>query len=280
VIKEFAVDPETLARWDDCRYILALFSAGSGRVIANFPKKWKRDAFVAARNAATPMERKRIEERLRRLDNTVLLSRKRPAGNNDNWLENALQEHERLPFTSIISKESEDNVIAVDDIDEASVPFLVPRGISVDRTAEAMADAVSMMFEAGNHFKFIDPYFSSTQTYMQPMQAFIERISRRAAGVENIVIELICKDEGNTEANRRFRHNVSFEINKFLPDQMELRVSLFPDHLIHDRWILAEWVGIKFGHGFGTGGDNPSVNLDLLDESTRKRHWDEFTQGD
>lgn len=278
MIKEFAVDPAVFARWDDCRYLCSLFSAGNGRVIANYPKKWKKMVYEAAKPICSDVELTRITEKLARMDDSVLLKRSRPGGNSEIWLENALQEHERLPFESIVSTRASNNVLSVADLDEAEAPIATPRGISVERSADAMANAVSMMFEAGNHFKFIDPYFSSTETYMQPMREFINRIAARESGANNITIEIICKDGGNTGRNTTFCTNVEQAMRAFLQNGMTLKITLIEEHLIHDRWILADWVGVKFGHGFGIGGQHPRVNIDLLDEATRQRHWDEYSR--
>jgi len=42
------------------------------------------------------------------------------------------------------------------------------------------------------------------------------------------------------------------------------------------RWLLSDWAGVSFGHGFSEGDKPPFVNVTLLDEAARKRYWDEF----
>ena len=278
MIKEFAVDPEALANWEDCRFITSLFGAGNGRVISNYPKRWKRMAFDAATKVASTMDRKRIEVRLARLDKTVLLQGGRPAGESDQWLDNALAEHKRLPFSSIISMETKDDIIAISDIDETIEPFAVTRGITIERNAEAMVDAINIIFQAGTHYKFIDPFFTPTRNHIRPLKCFIERISSRKVSSKGVIIEIVSKAEENAEDDERFEHNIRASVEDFLPEDMELKISLFPEARMHDRWVLSDWCGVSFGHGFGEGGNRPTVNLLLLDEATRRQHWNEFSR--
>lgn len=278
MIKEFAVDPAALARWDDCRFITSLFSAGNGRVIANFPKKWKRMAFEEAKKVAKDVELSRIIERLDRLDKTMLLSRGRPGGENERWLDNAMDEHARFPFSSIISSVTNGDVISVDDIDENQEPFLVSIGFPVERNAQSMADAISVLFQSGRHFKFIDPYFTPTPRYIDPFRQFIEQISNRDIDSSDVVVEVVVKTEGDDAADKRFIHNFTVAVNGFFPDSMELRISFSPENLMHDRWVLSDWAGVSFGHGLGEGDEPATVNVTLLDEPTRKRHWEEFSE--
>lgn len=46
---------------------------------------------------------------------------------------------------------------------------------------------------------------------------------------------------------------------------------------MHDRWVLAEWVGVQFGHGLSEGDAPPFVNISLLDEEMRKSYWEEYS---
>lgn len=278
MIKEFALDPAALAKWADCRYLTALFGAENGRVIAKYPKKWKKLAYEAAKKVAEPTELSKIEERLRRLDETVLFYMGRPNGENEDWQVNALEENKRQPFTAVVCSDSKDeSVMLVGDLDEVKDPFITYRQQSINRDAQSMASAINLMFQSGSHYKFIDPYLTSTARYIKPLQEFITCITSRSTGVDNVVIEIITGTSGDDNAENNLTRNFNALINKFLSAEMALKITFIPIEKMHDRWILAEWVGVQFGHGFAEGNDPPDVNITLLDESRRQELWDEFS---
>lgn len=277
MIKEFALDPAALAKWDDCRYLTALFGAENGRVIAKYPKKWKRLAYEAAQKVAEPTELSKIEERLRRLDDSVLFYMGRPGGENEDWQVNALEENKRQPFGAIVcSESSNEDVISVDDVDELKEPFIANRQVSVNRDASSMASALDLIFKSGKHYKFIDKYLSPTPRYIKPLKKFITGIASRGV-VTAVVIELVIGTDGNAASEDTMARNFNVVMNGFLPEGIEMKIYFLPKEKMHDRWILAEWCGVQFGQGLDEGDNPPDVNITLLDESRRQELWDEFS---
>src|SRR5437016_7948565 len=104
MIKEFALEPDALATWENFRYFIEKFGVPHGRLIAEFPGKWRRMVINAAQRVAKPVEFQRIVERLKQVGDHVLLSRGRPGGDGTRpWLQRALVEHAREPFAGIIA---------------------------------------------------------------------------------------------------------------------------------------------------------------------------------
>jgi hypothetical protein len=149
MIREFALEPDALATWESFRYFIEKFGVPQGRLIAEFPGKWRRLVIEAAQRVAKPVEFQRIVERLKQVGDHVLLSRSRPGGDSTRpWLERALAEHEREPFDGIIACTNPDSVpwvLLQSDVDEQNARFGVPRQIEVERRAARLVACAEFM---------------------------------------------------------------------------------------------------------------------------------------
>jgi hypothetical protein len=101
---EYALDPALLTNWKDCRYFVEKFGWPHGRLISRYPKKWKRLVYEAL-SGCGEVEIKRIVERLKQIDDRLVKRPNSEYDGNKSWLENAVDEHGRLAFRAIISRE-------------------------------------------------------------------------------------------------------------------------------------------------------------------------------
>src|SRR5690349_19025334 len=101
MIHEYALEPTLLSNWQDFRYFTEKFGVPQGRLISEYPKKWKK--FVYQSIDCGEIDRVRIVEGLRRIDEK--LTRRINPGWTDgvNWLGNAIAEQTRKPFRAIIA---------------------------------------------------------------------------------------------------------------------------------------------------------------------------------
>ena len=68
MIYEYALDPALLDNWKDCRFFQQSFGPDKGRLIADYPRKWKRAVLEAIRKSGCgDVEKKRIKEALKHL---------------------------------------------------------------------------------------------------------------------------------------------------------------------------------------------------------------------
>ena len=96
MFKEIAVDPAAVAAsYLQFNHIIDRFGIPEGRLIAAFPSKWKRLVYEAANSQLKGhLDLKRIEERLRNLPQSSLLSKERPGqGCDEDWVGAAIEEH-------------------------------------------------------------------------------------------------------------------------------------------------------------------------------------------
>ncbi|MDP4837755.1 MAG: hypothetical protein NWS01_11520, partial [Burkholderiales bacterium] len=129
MFKEIAIDPAAVVGSAvQFNNIIDRFGIPEGRLIAAFPSKWKRLVYEAANyQLKSHRDLKRIEERLRKLPQSSLLSKERPGqGCAEDWVSAAIEENRRLPF---------DAVITAAEVGELG--FLKPADVSIEHPSFA-----------------------------------------------------------------------------------------------------------------------------------------------
>ena len=63
MISEYALEPVLLNNWKDFRYLVEKFGVSEGRLIARYPKHWKRLVYESLKDCSV-MDKKRIVEML------------------------------------------------------------------------------------------------------------------------------------------------------------------------------------------------------------------------
>src|SRR5262245_35647980 len=101
MLADFALEPALLNNWESFQRIVSLFGASQGRLISRFPKKWQE--MVLASVVCGPVEKLRITEALVRVTKTVLFPREHDWNALLPWLDNAVAEHGKRPFSAILA---------------------------------------------------------------------------------------------------------------------------------------------------------------------------------
>ena len=73
MIAEYALDPALLSNWADFRFYVSQFGGSQGRLISEFPAKWKRMVRDHAEKSAQDREFLKITEALARLDREMMV---------------------------------------------------------------------------------------------------------------------------------------------------------------------------------------------------------------
>lgn len=192
MIREFALEPHLVGTWneDQVLYYKGQFSMDGGRVVSRWPAQWRNDvlkAFDESEYAGSTRRRKQLNLFLRKLKSRMI---DRPGSGTSldetaGWLAGALREHQRCPFRAILAGSNprkHSDVLLHDDIDEHPL-WKVPRGLLVDRRAEAMADAVASTLRLSSRIILVDPYFRPNRSEnLEPLRSFCERMWRGRPG--------------------------------------------------------------------------------------------------
>jgi hypothetical protein len=279
---EYAMDPAVLRSWERVRYFLDAFVPWKGRFLAEYPRRWRRMVYEnLARTTVRPVEKARIEERLRRLDRRVLLTRcGAPYDPARSWLDNAECEHARRAFRAIIANEARCNpaVLDAETLDERTGLWNVEQGTLVSREPAAIAGALALLLRCSSHVTVIDPYFRGHHSdKADALAAICEMVRVPGAKVE--------VHAGLNEEDPALEW-LADQTARFLPPRLPagLRVTVrcwkVPGEglRLHNRYILTDVAGVKFGDSIERGADGQEDHVSILDESSRARLWAQYVE--
>jgi hypothetical protein len=277
MLHEFAVDPVALSNWPSFRYITEKFGVSYGRLMSCFPKTWKKMVYEAC-YGCQPIEKKRIEERLKHIDDRLLPSN-RAYEISRSWLDNAeTQQATSRPFHAIISTEnprSRPDVLITDELNETAPLWDVPREGRILRNAQALAACVRPLLQASCEVLFIDPYFDpSKHRYRRTLQYFFQALDGNHR-IQRIEYHL----DGNRLAANFFCHSCS-SLSRILPDGRHIRLIRWSQtsggEALHARYILTDIGGIRVEHGLDEGEPGETTDVSLLDNSLYIQRWKNY----
>lgn len=280
MIREFAVEPEAIvSSYREFSYIVEKFGVCEGRVISRFPKTWKRLVYEAAQaRHQGKVEGKKIEERLRGLSDEVLIAMSRPAGTGG-WIEIALAEHQRQPFDYLITNAPQGiaEAVPVETLDGEHPCLQITREISIPREPEAMASACAFLLKTAKVIKIIDPHLDfSKSRFREPFKAFMKHVR---AGTQ---IEIYRGIDDGGPARDFMRQNSEQFLPNALPAGVNARIRLLPAGSMHNRFLLTDLGGIKFGVGLDAAGHNtaPEDELSLMVPDVWQARWCQYSGGE
>jgi hypothetical protein len=281
MIKEFALDPEVLATWENFRYFVEKFGVSKGRLIAEFPRRWRRLVYEAAQRRAKPVELARIVEKLKHVSDHVLLRSGRPGGDGTRpWLDRALAEHARERFSAIIAMENpaaHPDVLAQTDVHDHEPRFHVATQIEIQRTARSLTACAEVLLRNASTVKWVDPRIELRHgRWRRPLATALDLLDSRRRPV---IVEVHRGYE-----NEVHRHNLLNQFTEWFGrlsrEGLSLELYLHPERSMHDRFILSDRGGIQVGHGLDDsedGGSNPVANVLLLDQDLFDAQWSKFS---
>ncbi len=273
---EYALDPACLSSWDRTRFFLDAFGPWKGRFLAKYPHKWKRMVFESLR--CPEVEKQRIVERLRMLDARAFSPRADATYDPDQtWFSNAVSEHHRRPFRAIIashgSASGSDYVLDGAEVDDRQERWRVETGRLVSREPTAFVQSLRLLLEASERVLFIDPYFRSDQDdKTRPLVAFCKATHGSAA------VEVHFSDE--PRGYGPCMADAARTLPIILPTGAKVTLHCWRERpggpRLHNRYVLTEVGGVKFGDGIETGSRGHEDHLSILDEPSRLKLWEQF----
>jgi len=255
---EYALDPQIVATWGErknYRFYIREFKFGKGRLVSRYPKKWFKKVYESSQGKSE-MERKRLEGILQELRKNVMVRRENPRWDDkcNDWLKNAVLEHERFPFHAILAQVNpgNDNVITEDEIDDKHPLWDIPLNIPVRRKAEEMAKVISGLLYYSRWIRFIDPYISPARPeYKKSISTFLKILAGSRPVGPPYSIELHTKYRG---ASEEFLQQF---YGKIVPNGLKVTLFLWQERedgqKFHNRYILTDIGGVAFGHGLDEG---------------------------
>ncbi len=270
MIKEFALDPQLLASWKDFRYFVEQFGVDRGRLISRYPKRWKALVYEALRGCP-PVEKKKIEERLCRIDDR-LLPREHLWRPDLPWLPNALEEHARTSFDGIVAGENPDqhpDVLVGDEVNEDDPRWRAETQRTVPRRAADLAACVAPFLRTAREVILVDPHLQPQERrFQRPLREFLAHLPVGSVAR----VEFHTGDKWEEDELRRQCEN---HLPGIVPVGIELCVVRWPQKSLHNRYVLTDRCGALFATGLdeagvrGTTGDK----VVLLSVEQHRSEW-------
>lgn len=289
MIYEFALEPELVATWTDrrdARYFMEMFGLGRPRLVSHFPKRWKSliwDAFNRSPVGGDDMQRKRMEELITRLGETMVRREGSSWDANRPWLVNAEQEHDRRPFKAILSRENpraRAEVLLPQDLENGGHSrWSVAQGVTVSRQARDMAEVMRALLGCCREVIFVDPYFAPEEPrYRRPLESFLDALVAGRAVAEMRKVEVHTKVRSTAEF---FRDSCGRELQSRIPVDLRVVFRRWTERtggeVLHNRYILTELGGVTFSHGLDDGRNGETDDVSLMDREQYELRWKQYT---
>jgi len=284
MIYEFALEPALLNNWRDFRYFTESFGFPLGRLISRYPKRWKRLVYDSL-DACGDVEKKRVEEGLRRIDDRII---KRPNliwNNEHNWLTNAEAEHARRPFRAIVASANPNAcafVLVGEDVRETNPLWRVNRTSVVERQPTPMAQALAPFLRVADAILFVDPHFNPNRpNYRQTLLEFLGAIFDRRECRLPTRIEIHLSADGDDKPTAQFfDQSCRANLPNLTPFGVQLQIFRWRQRPggqeLHNRYVLTNMGGVRFGAGLDAGDLGETDEVELLDDETYSLRWAEY----
>lgn len=284
MVHEYALEPELVATWGnrhDFRYFLEKFGLGQPRIVSRYPKRWKRLVWEAFRSD-DEFERTRMTELLVRLSERMVHRRNCVWEPERSWLQNAHQEHARVPFHAILARANSNdhpNTLIAGALGDTTALWAVPRGVTIARTGDEMAAAVIAMLRIAEVVIFVDPYFRPGELKnRRPLEAFLRAVmaGRPISAPSRIEVHTSLKYENAADPGF-FLSECEKRLPRCIPQGMQMSVLILSEKAggerLHNRYILTDIGGLIFGAGLDDGPAGETDDVTLMDRAQYERRW-------
>jgi hypothetical protein len=281
MLYEFALDPSVLNNWDTVRYFIDNFGVPKGRLISQYPRKWKRMVIETCSSRQGLKEYAKIVEILsphNTIDSKFIRSGREYDSNFD-WLPNATQQNNKLPFHAIIADKNPQNVpniLIAFDISDGTPLWNIKNEECVPRDAKNLRKYIEPLLKISSEIIFVDPYFNPyEQRFRNTLSEFISSTD------ENNKLKRIEFHLGNTLGQKFFNDGCQKHIPVMLTRNRTITFvrwdRLGSGDSLHPRYILTDRGGIRIERGLDEGqAKGETTDVSLLDSSLYSRRWKDY----
>ena len=293
----FAVDPKICQRLEWFRYCTEHCHPSQGRAIADLPPgQWCQKALEIINQLVQdlklgPVRGKSLKTRLNKVRDRLV---HRPGTIWDymepSWVGNAEQEHQREPFSAVISPDypegqNSDWQFHPDELDESQTTWATPSGISITRSSQAFTNAIVPMLRVASEIHFLDRHFSidANSLYTQNYRQIIQDLASRCDRFPALTIHC-CPDSNRMPDLAYFESELKRYYESLIPTGKSVTVVLWQTdeavergaHPFHNRYVLSNLCGVFVGYGTDSANvatDAPDT-LQIVDPTIFKTLWE------
>ena len=279
MIFDVAVDPALVATWTErevLRYYNDKFGLGSNRIIARFPKHWKRLIFESFKG--NDVARARLEAFVQAITET---SAKRPGSVYDGkraWHENIAIENQRRAFGLVLTQQNLDA-----ELDRADGPWNAPTMSRVSRTPQELAKSVGSMLQLADKVLLIDPHFNALRpAYRQSLFAYVKQALINRDSQHTLQFEVHTSGSGDRKPEAiYFENDCRTELPRLIPRGQSIRIFRWLERKggekLHNRYILTNLGGVAFLTGLDAGPEGQTDDVMLFGRELFVQRYEQFS---
>lgn len=288
MIAECAVDPEVMAAWRYFSSLHADFGVGHGRLLCEFPRKWRR--LVLQRAAQLELEGVNSARQAQRIIDQfqhgafrralVTSGREFPTG--VEWCEAARCAEKAFDLIIRCGEGRDEREVGCEDLVKTEPPFARPRQTEVPRRADDLIACGWACFKRAREIVVVDPYFRPRDgRFGRVMGHFVARLEREAQQPRRL--ELHTRIPGEYQPSVQ-QANWEHWAREHLPRTWKLKVyhweELAAGGTLHARYILTEIGGLDYNWGIDED-RRGQTQVSLLDDAFweilyQRFSWDSF----
>jgi hypothetical protein len=228
-----------------------------------------------------PIEKAKIVERLSRIKDRMI-ARQSAWDPQKEWLPNAEEEHSRKPFLAILARtnpRSQLFVLESNAVEENHPLWKTEASQPVPRTPQQICTCVGPLLRMSRQILFVDPYFRPSQysyrmLFSELFKLFLHDRSFSPASVGIFVSNKInCTEQYFFEECQKY-------MPALIPVGMQVTIGLWRQRVdseeIHNRYILTDRGGVKFGNSLREGDTGTTDDINLLSDEQHKLRLNQY----
>ena len=282
----FAIDPNILTTWQSYSYVVQDCGVPHGRLIADYPNRWRKMVSEAAKACAqrTELDYTRIEYHLQHEVPAKLVTRNGAYNHqNNDWLAQAESEHAKNAFRAIVSStnpRSVARVLKISALDKENDPYWqVEPYMRAEREPTVLASAARFLFAISKKVKFVDPNFGlEALRFRISLNAFLSTIRAANSGLVEVEYHFRQKSAAEFFAEQLKKPPVSQPLN--VPRGMRVRFvrwkQLPGGDDLHPRYLLTDRGGMTYDVGLDAGKAGEKTKIYRMSEQDREETWNQY----
>ena len=283
MIAECAVDPEVLAEWKYFESLSADFGVGQGRLLCEFPSKWRRlfldkTCVLEARGINSTRQAAMLLDQYQHGGfRRALVGSTRDYPKGLNWREAARSTKPSFDLIVHAGELEATNEVRAGEILRRNPPFAQPRQTEVRRVSTDLIACGWECYRRAKEIYVVDPFFKPQEAYFgKVLGHLLSRIERESSRPKRI--EVHTKMPGTYIAKTQREHWRRWSL-EHLPSDWTIKVvhweKLETGSRLHARYILTDIGGLDYN--WGTDEDPQEITqVSLLDDPFWERLYHRF----
>ncbi len=199
------------------------------------------------------------------------------------WLPNAEEEHNRKPFHAILAKANPNShpfVLEGHLVEENHPLWKVDVSQCMARTPQDVCTCVGPLLKISKQILFVDPYFRPKHYDYRILFAALLDLAVAERNSCPPLLEIFVSTKIDLSEQFFFDECAKYLPN-LIPTGIKIRIGFWSQRNgseeIHNRYILTERGGVKFGNSLREGDAGTSDDINLLSEDQHKLRFGQYS---